>query len=102
MPRVTTGAKLAMYADDCKCSKSIESISDFQTIQEDLNSLLVWSTVNEMTFQPSKSENLRVSRKWCSPTRVYSLDGTSLKVVTSVRDLGIVITKDLTWSDHIN
>ena len=52
-------------------------------------------------FQPSKCENLRVSRKRISPVRTYSLDGTSLKVVSSVKDLGVMVTKDLTWSNHV-
>ena len=54
-----------------------------------------------MNFQPSKCENLRVSRKRISPVRSYSLDSTSLKVVSSVKDLGVMVTKDLTWSNHV-
>ena len=45
--------------------------------------------------------NLRVSRKHISPVYSYSLDGTSLKVVSSVKDLGVMVTKDLTWSNHV-
>ena len=54
----------------------------------------------DMNFQPSKCENRRVSRKRISPVRSYSLDDTSLKVV-KVKDLGVMVTKDLTWSNHV-
>ena len=101
MPNVTTGSTLAMFADDSKCYKCIESIADFDIIQADLDKLLCLSLANEMNFQPSKCENLRVSRKRISPVHSYSLDSTSLKVVSSVKDLGIMVTKDLTWSNHV-
>ena len=54
-----------------------------------------------MNFQPSKCDNLRVSRKRISPVRSYFLDSTSLKVVSSVKDLGVMVTKNLTWSNHV-
>ena len=34
--------------------------------------------------------------------RSYSLDGTSLKVVSFVKDLEVMVTKDLTWSNHVS
>lgn len=65
-----------------------------------LNHLHRWSLANEMTFQPKKFDNLRVSRKRTSPRRSYSIDGTCLKVVSSVKDISIMVIKDLTWPDH--
>ena len=80
MPNVTTGSTLAMFPDDSKCYKCIESIGDFDITQGDLDNLLYWSLANEMNFQPSKYENLEVSRKRISP---------------------VMVTKDLTWSNHV-
>ena len=68
--------------------------------QGDFENLLCWSLANEINFQPSKCENLRVSRKRISPVRSYFLDSTSLKVVSTVKDLGVMVTKDLSWSNH--
>ena len=90
-----------MFADDSKYYKCIESIADFDIIQDDLDNLLCWSLANEMNFQSSKCENLRVSIKRISPVRSYSLDSTSLKVVSSVKDLGVMVTEDLTRSNHV-
>lgn len=100
MPNFTTGTTLAMFADDSKCYKCNESPDDFDTIQTYLNHLQRWSLANEMTFQPKKFENLRVSRKRTSPRRSYSIDGTCLKVVSSVEDMSIMVIKDLTWPDR--
>ena len=100
MPNFTTGTTLAMFADDSKCYKCNESPDDFDTIQTDLNHLQRWSLANEMTFQPKKFENLRVSRKRTSPRRSYSIDGTCLKVASSVKDISITVIRDLTWPDH--
>ena len=45
---------------------------------------------------------VRIRRFHClGPVHLYSLDGTSLKVVSSVKDLGVMVTKDLTWSNHV-
>lgn len=101
MPNVTTGSTLAMFADDSKCYKCIESIADFDITHSDLDNLPCWSLAKEMNFQLSKCENLRVSRKRISPVLSYSLDSIRLKVVSSVQDLGVMVTKDLTWSNHV-
>ena len=109
MPNVTTGCTLAMFADDSKCYKCIESIADFfaddskcykciesiadfNITHSDLDNLPCWSLAKEMNFQLSKCENLRVSRKRISPVLSYSLDSIRLKVVSSVQDLGVMVT----------
>ena len=101
MPACISGSTLAMFADDSKCYKCIVSPSDFDTIQADLNQLQLWSHANDMFFQPTKCENLRITRKRASPQRSYTICGTSLDIVPSVKDLGVLVTKDLTWSSHI-
>lgn len=52
-------------------------------------------------FQPTKCENLRITRKRCSPERTYTLNETTLKIVTSARDLGVQVSYNLLWADHI-
>ena len=54
-----------------------------------------------MFFYPSKCVNLRISRERSSPPRTYSLNGFVLEVVKAERDLGILISSDTTWKDHI-
>ena len=101
MPQVLGSSKLSMFADDSKCFKTIKSLADTITLQNDLTSLYSWSIANELRFQPSKCHNLRISRKKTSPERVYTLDGNELEIVTKERDLGVIVTKELKWNEHI-
>ena len=66
-----------------------------------VDSLSVWASINELMFQPAKCENLRITRKRCSPQRSYTLNKVTLKLVTIARDLGLQVSHDLLWADHI-
>ena len=101
MPDVLKSSFLVMYADDSKCYKTIKTMSDICDLQADLNLLCVWSDSNELYFQPTKCHNLRISRKKTSLPRVYNLNNTELKLVTKELDLGLTVTKDLSWNEHI-
>ena len=96
MPRVVENAKLAMFADDSKCFKVIYQESDFVNLQRDLDALFTWSVSNELFSQPTKCVNLRISRKRNSPSSNYSLNGISLEVVKAKKDLGVLISSDMT------
>ena len=93
MPDVLKSSSLAMYADDSKCYKTIKTMTS--------KLLCVWSASNELYFQPTKCHNLRISRKKTSSPRVYNLNNTELKLVTKEKDLGLIVTKDLSWNEHI-
>ena len=72
---------------------------DFLDVQHDLNSLQNWSlTDNEIFFQPSKCVNLTITRK---RQRLYRLMDKDLKFVSSAKDLGFTVLKDLKWTAHI-
>ena len=75
---------------------------DFLDVQHDLNSLQNWSlTDNEIFFQPSKCVNLTITRKRQSSERLYRLMDKDLKFVSSAKDLGFTVLKDLKWTAHI-
>ena len=72
---------------------------DFLDVQHDLNSLQNWSlTDNEIFFQPSKCVNLTITRKRQSSERLYRLMDKDLKFVSSAKDLGFTVLKDLKWT----
>ena len=102
LPDVIQNSNLAMFADDSKCFKSVNSVEDSTDLQIDLDNLCDWATLNELDFQPKKCVNLRISRKLCSFDRVYIINRMDqLKCVSSQRDLGVAVTKNLSWNDHI-
>ena len=110
MPRVVRSSSITMFANDAKCFKTIMFAADTELLQSDLDSLSEWSTINEHDFQPHKCENLRISRKRISfdRTKRISFDRTKricnieLKCISSQRDLGVLISSDLSWNKHID
>ena len=78
--------------------------ADTELLQSDLDSLSEWSTINELDFQPHKCENLRISRKRISFEHPgsYRICNIELKCISSQRDLGVLISSDLSWNKHID
>ena len=78
--------------------------ADTELLQSDLDSLNEWSTINELDFQPHMCENLRISRKRISFNRSYRICNIDdeLKCISSQRDLGVLISSDLSWNKHID
>ena len=101
MPNVINSATLAMFADDSKCYRIINNDADFSKLQQDLVSLTTWSLSNELYFQPTKCSNLRISRKRISLYCSYSKNGIDVEVVSTEKDLGVVIVNDTSWKDQI-
>ena len=50
MPDIIYRCKLVMFADDTKCYKALDKISDSVTLQEDLNALTSWSKRTNYIF----------------------------------------------------
>ena len=94
--------RIALFADDSKCSSVIESLQDCESLQKDLDSLHRWSDNWHLKFNTIKCEVLTVTRKRHPIHYDYKLNNNSLKHVTQVKDLGVTISPDLTWDTHSN
>ena len=91
--------RIALFADDSKCSGVIESLQDQESLQKDLDSL-AWLDLKSNT---SKSKSYEPSQVNATYFRYdYELNNNSLKHVTQVKDFGVTISPDLTWDTHIN
>ena len=55
-----------------------------------------------MTFNPSKSEFLRITNKVNYISSDYYLRNCHIPLVNHVKYLGVIIDKHLNWSDHVN
>ena len=94
--------QVTLFADDSKCAKVINSISDFYSLQDDLDNVSCWSKDWQLRFNSNKSKILSVGRKRSPIFHAYKLDNNPLKHVKQEKDLGILVTSDLKWSNHIN
>ena len=55
-----------------------------------------------MKFHPDKSKVLRIGRKRSFLHHDYMLHGKTLATVESASYLGVTLTKDLNWNEHVN
>ena len=99
MPEVISTTKLAMFADDSKRYAIIDKVEKCNSLQNDLTTLFEWPSNNELNFQPSKCENLRISRK--RHDCVYNINEIGMNIVTIEKDLGILVSTNLKWNHHI-
>ena len=71
-------------------------------LQNDLNALDVWCKTWQLNLNKDKCLVMRMSHRIERSVPTYSLDGVPLVPVNSVKYLGILITSDLWWNEHIS
>ena len=96
-------SKLALFADDSKLYRTLSSTSS-TILQSDPNSLHRWSMDWNMSINTSKSLFLHMSRKRSSRHAIsnYHFGSHCLQAATSTKDLGVIISSNPSWADHIN
>ena len=93
---------IKLFSDDTKIYTELCNLtSDIQMLQSDLDSLGYWANTWQLRYNEEKCEAMRITHSRDNLSTDYSL-GTTLKDVKSVKDLGVVISKDLSWSQHIS
>ena len=96
---VSPGTSIALYADDTKIWRRIESENDNIILQNDINALLKWSTINKMNFHPDKCQVVKVTlKKKCLVDFTYRLGINDLKYEEVEKDLGVRVTPKLAWN----
>ena len=91
-------SQVRLFADDCLLYRAIKSARDHITLQEDLLALQTWASDWGMRFNAKKCYILSINNK---SSHFYTLNNTTLQQVTSNPYLGITISQDLKWSQHI-
>ena len=93
-------SQVGLYADDYLIYREINDFKDHHTLQEDLKSLESWAHRWGMHFNASKCYIMSIAK---SPTSAHFcfLNNTILQQVTSNPYLGIQLTGNLRWSQHI-
>ena len=90
---------MTLYADDMLLYRCIETPQDYQKLQNDINSIVEWISVNHLHFNVSKCKSMLISRKRNPFQRPgLSLCGQVLEQVECFKYLAVLLTSDLTWS----
>ena len=87
------------YADDTKCYKHMVTQFDQQLLQDDLNSLLHWSKLVNLSFNPNKCIHICINPKIIQS---YFLGDNIIPTRSIQNNLGVAICDNLHWSEHHN
>ena len=76
---------------------------DTMKLQRDIDRLGSWARKWGMRFQPVKCNMMQLTRKRIKKIYAsYTLEGTNLEKVESIKYLGVTITSDLRWNTHVS
>ena len=96
-------SEIRLFADDCVCYREIKDEKDTMKLQRDIDRLSSWARKWGMRFQPVKCNMMQLTRKRIKKIHAsYTLEGTNLENVESIKYLGVTITSDLRWNTHVS
>ena len=94
---------IRLYADDALLHYPITSASSVETFQKDLYILEKWAERWEMSFNTSKCSIIIFGTTNVVDVQnvQYKLNSVILNHVNSTKYLGVILTCDFNWSDHV-
>ena len=97
------GTRFTLYADDVLLYRIISASEDFVTLQEDIDKVGFWSSTNFLTLNRAKCKFMTISRRRVetTPPSPLLLDGHPLDKVQTFKYLGILLSHDFSWGEHI-
>ena len=111
LEQVVNSSTVSFFADDTRISKQISCYEDCMLLQDDLYKILDWSRSNNMKLHEQKFELLNHLHNGKSSLSElpFAVESLQYKVssqeilcpVEDVRDLGVQVSNDLSWSGHI-
>jgi len=87
-----------LFADDVKIYVSICDIDSINLLQDSLFAISRWAAEWQLNISISKCAVLHLGRK--NLIYDYSLDGVTLPNVREMRDLGVLVNNNLSFSSH--
>ena len=93
-----------MFADNSKIYRDINDGNDTLALQSDLDCVENWARGWQVKFNPQKCEVMRITRRRDKSKHPYHACriSTELKSVNSCKDLGVYVSRDLSWSNHVH
>ena len=97
-----SSSSLLLFADDTKCFNMVRSPFDSLVLQQDLTSLFNWSNHWKLSYNELKCILIHFSASCPAVNVSYFLNKHQLSVTNSHKDLGIIVSSNLNWTDHYN
>ena len=95
LPKTVLTSSSYMFPDHSK----LHSVLTTSDMQHDINGFLYWSVKNLMRFNIDKCNVISFKNR--EPIGPFFLDGNELPVVNAIKDLGIMVSDNLSWDKHI-
>jgi hypothetical protein len=94
-------SKVRLFADDTVLYRHIHTPADQQHLQDDLLRLEKWESDWSMQFHPGKCQVLHITKSPRPLLFQYTLHNTPLQPTNSAKYLGITLSSNLNWNEHI-
>ena len=103
---IDTGTRfshIASFADDTRILSGVKDTEDVANLQSDLEKVFEWARNNNASFNQEKFESLRYGPNEILKQNTIYLSGESIPINCSqhVRDLGVTLSHDATFTNHI-
>ena len=105
---LSPGTRLVLYyADDILLYKPIHCLRDYQQYQSDINIVSMWLKREHLSINPAKCKYMVVTHKRFSilqtpPPPPILIESIPTEKVSEMQYLGVLLTSDLSWSNHIH
>ena len=96
-------SNLISFADDTRIYSKINDVTDCDTLQQDLNHVYDWASINNMFFNAHKFYYVSFSRnKYSSLSNVYiNPEYNIISPSSNVLDLGVYMSSNCTFDFHV-
>ena len=98
-------SSVVSFADDTRVYRQINEISDCSLLQNDLDNIYTWASVNNMVFNDSKFQHMSYHHQLQHRSCNHIYLSPSMNIIKSndyIRDLGITMSGDCSFNEHIN
>jgi hypothetical protein len=102
LPLVVRHSKLLMYADDVKVYLSMSNEVDHIMLLDDLHRIEQWTVTWNMNLAVAKCFALRFSNRVMDIDIDYTLGNAALPFLEKTKDLGIVLSRNLKFHEHVD
>ena len=98
-------SSVVSFADDTRVFRQIIDINDCSLLQNDLDNIYSWASVNNMVFNDSKFQHMSYHHQLQHRSCNHIYLSPSMNIINSndhTRDLGITMSGDCSFNEHIN
>lgn len=99
---ITSPVQIRLFADDCILFNEITCHEDQIQLNSNLLSIQAWCTKWNMKLNAEKSVFMKITKKKNSLSFSYELPERPLCEVSCYKYLGVTITNNLSWNQHVS